>query len=107
MCLSLFGFTDLLSSTLSWKTIFLAAVSSLILNGFLVRVWLHRGTFYKSGLYPSAFYQVIFILMIGIVVIGAADKVCGGCLGWSVSIRDAIARIFDSRINFDVDGEGE
>ncbi|MGG3915443.1 hypothetical protein [Rossellomorea vietnamensis] len=74
MCLSLFGFTDILSSTLSWNTVLLATVPSLILNGFLVGVWLHRGTFYKSGLYPSAFYQVIFILMIGIVVIGAADK---------------------------------
>ncbi|MGG4168896.1 hypothetical protein ABEW00_15755 [Rossellomorea vietnamensis] len=74
MCLSLFGFTDILSSTLSWNTVLLAAVPSLILNGFLVGVWLLQGSFYKSGLYPSAFYQVIFILIIGIVVIGAADK---------------------------------
>jgi hypothetical protein len=74
MCLSLFGLTDILSSTLSWKTILLAAASSLLLNGFLVRVWLQQGTFYKSGLYQSALYQAIFILMSGIVVVEASDK---------------------------------
>jgi hypothetical protein len=74
MCLCLFGFTDILSNTLSWRIIVLAAFSSLLLNGFLVRVWLQQGTFYKSGLYHTAFYQTIFILMTGFVVIAFSDK---------------------------------
>ncbi|MFI8684617.1 hypothetical protein [Rossellomorea sp. NPDC077527] len=74
MNLCIFVFTDILSNTLSWKTILIAAVGSVLLNGLFVSIWYPQGNFYKRGLYPMVFYQVFFLLVIGIVVIASSDK---------------------------------
>ena len=74
MNLCIFVFTDILSNSLSWKTVLIAAVGSVLLNRIFVSIWYQQGNFYKSGLYPMVFYQVFFILVIGIVIIASSDK---------------------------------
>ncbi|MBW3112588.1 hypothetical protein KYJ26_12155 [Bacillus sp. MCCB 382] len=74
MCVCLFWFTDILSSTLSFGPILMGVLVSVVWNGFFVRVLIREGTLYKSRLYPVAVYQIFFLLLAGIMFIVSSDK---------------------------------
>lgn len=74
MCICIFNFTDILSNTISWKTILMAGFLSLIVNSLFIRVLRHEGVFLRSGLYPSALYQVFFMVVVGCKIITVSEK---------------------------------
>ena len=64
----------MLSESVSWRTILLSMVISLVANTMIIRFLEGKGFFYKNELYPMAFYHMLFVFVTGMMVVVISDK---------------------------------
>ena len=69
-----FGIGNMLSESVSWRTILLSMVISLVANTMIIRFLEGKGFFYKNELYPMAFYHMLFVFVTGMMVVVISDK---------------------------------